>query len=59
MAYGTSSDRQKAAAIAKLAGKSTSEWLLMLIRDQYRAVYGDADPEKINGNRSNDERSSA
>lgn len=47
MAYGTQSDRLRAAAMAKLAKKSTSEWLLKLIRDQYAAVYGDADPEKI------------
>jgi hypothetical protein len=49
MAYGTQSDRLRAAAMAKLSGKSTSEWLLKQIRDQYAAVYGDADPEKICG----------
>lgn len=48
MAYGTHADRLRAAAMAKLAKKSTSEWLLKLIREQYAAVYGDADPEKIN-----------
>ena len=47
MAYGTQADRQRAAAMAKLADKSTSEWLLDLIRDQYRAVYGDTPPEKL------------
>jgi hypothetical protein len=47
MAYGTRADRLRAAVMAKLAKKSTSEWLLKSIRDQYAAVYGDADPEKI------------
>lgn len=51
MAYGTQSDRLRAAAMAKLAKKSTSQWLLQLIRDQYAAVYGDAAPEKVHVDR--------
>ncbi|WP_157862005.1 hypothetical protein [Methylobacterium sp. Leaf361] len=47
MAYGTRADRARAAVMAKLAKKSTSEWLLKLIRAEYAAVYGEADPEKI------------
>ncbi len=48
MAYGTPADRQRAAVMAELAGKSTSEWLLDLMRSSYREVYGDTPPEKIN-----------
>ncbi len=47
MTYGTPRDRACAAAMASLEGKSTSEWLLGLIRENYRAVYGDADPENL------------
>lgn len=47
MAYGTEADRRRAAAMAELAGKSTSEWLLGLIRDNYRQVYGETPPESI------------
>lgn len=47
MAYGTPADRQRAAVMAELAGKSTSEWLLGLIRSSYREVYGETPPEKI------------
>ncbi|GJE78101.1 hypothetical protein [Methylorubrum suomiense] len=52
MAYGTQSDRLRAAAMARLAGKSTSEWLLGLIRENYAAVYGDAPPENLDVGRN-------
>ena len=47
MAYGTSTDRKRAASMARLDGISVSKWLLKLIRDKYAAVYGDADPESL------------
>lgn len=51
MAYGTQSDRLRAAAMANLQGLSVSAWMLKLIRDQYHAVYGDTPPEKLHANR--------
>lgn len=48
MCYGDEADRLRAAAIARLKKRTTSQWLVELIRAEYRAVYGDLDPEKIN-----------
>lgn len=52
MTYGTQSDRLRAAAMAKLHKLSVSAWMLKMIRDQYAAVYGDADPEKLDASRN-------
>lgn len=51
MTYGTQSDRLRAAAMAKRSKLSVSAWMLKLIRDQYRAAYGDTPPEKLNADR--------
>jgi hypothetical protein len=47
MTYGTQSDRLRVAAMAKLKKLSISEYLLQFIRDDYRAVYGETPPEKL------------
>lgn len=48
MTYGTAQDRLRAAAVAKLHKLTVSGWLLKVIRDDYRAVYGETPPEKLN-----------
>lgn len=44
MCYGTQSDRLRLAALAKLKKQSSSEFMLTTIREQYRAIFGDAPP---------------
>lgn len=45
LTYGSQADRHRAAVVARLKGQSVSEYLIKVIRDDYAAVYGDADPE--------------
>lgn len=45
--YGTPKDRAKLAALARLRRKSVSTYLVEMIREQYAAIYDDADPESI------------
>lgn len=47
MCYGTQADRLRLAALAKLKKQSSSEFMLTIIREQYRDVYGDAPPPEI------------
>jgi hypothetical protein len=47
LTYGTQADRHRVAVIARLRGLSVSEYLMKVIRDDYAAVYGDADPETV------------
>ncbi|RWB08768.1 MAG: hypothetical protein EOQ39_18855 [Mesorhizobium sp.] len=47
IAYGTEEDRLKLAVLAQLTGKSGSEVVIQMIREKYRAVLGDADPERV------------
>lgn len=45
--YGTTEDREKLAALAQVAGKSGSEFLILLLREKYAAIFGDEDPKRI------------
>lgn len=47
IAYGTELDREKLAVLAKLSGRSGSEVIISLIRQQYETVLGTADPKDI------------
>lgn len=47
IAYGTESDREKLAALSKLSGKSGSELIINMIRNQYKEVLGDTLPSQI------------
>lgn len=47
IAYGTNEDRQKLAALAAASGRSGSEVIVDLIREHYRAAFGDTDPNLI------------
>lgn len=47
IAYGTEADREKVAALAKLAGLSVSEYIINMIRGNYSMVAGSEDPRKI------------
>lgn len=46
--YGTQEDRDKLSALAQLAGKSSSEYLINLLRENYWNIFGEADPKSIN-----------
>lgn len=43
--YGTATDQAKLRALAKLRKTTASTCLIEMIREQYAAVYGTADPE--------------
>ena len=43
MCYGTEADRVKLAALAELVGKSSSQFLIDYIREQYATVFGEDD----------------
>lgn len=47
MAYGTPEDRLKLEAIAKLEKKSSSQFLIDLIRSHYENIYGTTPPDKV------------
>lgn len=45
--YGTEEDRLRAALIAKRRATTISKLILTYIRDEYRKVYGEADPHDV------------
>jgi hypothetical protein len=47
IAYGTEEDRQKLAVLAQLSGKSGSEIIIEMIRNRFRDILGDVDPNRI------------
>lgn len=52
IAYGTQEDREKLAVLSQLTGKSGSEILIDLLRQQYQEVTGGVDPKSIIPHRS-------
>lgn len=44
MAYGTQRDRDMLAVLAAVTKKSSSDWLISKIRQEYQAVFGDQEP---------------
>ena len=46
-AYGQEEDRDKLAALALFTDKSQSGFILELIREKYREVFGQTDPKEI------------
>lgn len=47
MGYGSPEDRLKLEALAQLAEKSSSQWLIEQIRAAYREIYGDTPAEQV------------
>lgn len=47
MAYGTKEDRDRLAILAKLERRSSSEWLIDKIRQEYRTIFGDQPPKPL------------
>jgi hypothetical protein len=46
-AYGSPEDRLRLEAISKLEEKSSSQWLIDLIRKRYAEIYGGTHPEQV------------
>jgi hypothetical protein len=46
-AYGEPEDRLMLEAISKYVGVSGSNFIIMRLREAYRAVYGDKDPAEV------------
>jgi hypothetical protein len=47
IAYGTEEDRKKLAVLSNLSKQSGSEYIITMIRRQYKEVFGDADASSI------------
>lgn len=47
IAYGTGLDREKLAVLAGITKLSASEWIIMKIRQDYEAAFGETPPECI------------
>ncbi|ESY35781.1 hypothetical protein NKK48_01635 [Mesorhizobium sp. C386A] len=47
IAYGTDEDRAKLAVLSSLTGKTSSDWIIQEVRNQYAAAFGDTPPERI------------
>jgi hypothetical protein len=47
MAYGTKNDRLRLEALAVLAEKSSSQWIIEAIRAAYQEIYGETPPSEV------------
>lgn len=47
MAYGTLDDRLRLEAVALVAGKSSSQWLIEAIRKAFEEIYGLREPRDL------------
>lgn len=47
IAYGTEQDRDKLAVLANLSKQSGSEYIINMIRRNFKEAFGDAEPSRV------------